>query len=125
MQEVEREKIDDKKEEMVIERYNKISVKPLELFSRNVADWPAQKVDARSSFRLNGLLDVLDNKVCAATHPARNTIVCYFLNQSVVKECVSSTFSKAKYISDSHVAWRQLIERYEESKQREPEDIIA
>ena len=41
MQEVECEKIGDEKEEMVIERYNKMSVKLLELFSRNVADWLA------------------------------------------------------------------------------------
>ena len=41
MQEVERKKINYEKDEMVIERYNKKSVKPLELFSGNVTDWLA------------------------------------------------------------------------------------
>ena len=80
IQEVKHKKIDDEKEEMVIERYNKMSVKPPEPFSGNVTDWPAWKVGTRSSFGLSGLLDVLDNEMCAATHPARNTMVYHFLN---------------------------------------------
>ena len=81
-----------------------MSVKPLEPFSRNVTDWLAWKVSTRSLFGLSSLLDMLDNKVCAATYLAKNTMVYQFLNQSVVKGCVSSTFSKAKYINDGHSA---------------------
>ena len=104
MQEVECKKINDEKDEIVIERYNKMPVKLPEPFSGNVADWLAWKVGIRSLFGLSDLLDVLDNEVCAATYLARNTMVYHFLNQSVVKECVLSTFSKAKYINNGYAA---------------------
>ena len=106
IQEVEHKKIGNEKEEMVIEQYNKMPMKPPKQFSGNVTDWPAQKVGIRSSFGLSGLLDVLDNEMHAATHPARNTMVYHFLNQSVVKGCASSTFSKAKFINDGYAVWK-------------------
>ena len=101
---------------MVIERYSKISVKLSELFSGNVLDQLAQKVGVRSSFRLSGLLDVIDDEVYVVTDPAKNIMVCYFLNQSIIKGYVSSTFSKVKYTNNGHIIWKQLVEQYEESK---------
>ena len=52
---------------------------------------------------------MLDSEVHAATHPAKNIMVYYFLNQSMVKGYILSIFSKAKYASNDHAAWKNWL----------------
>ena len=85
-----------------LEQHLKTSVKLPDSFSGDIGDWPLWKVDARVSFGLSGLLPVIDDEFYAATHPTKNTIVCHFLCQSVVKGSTSRTFSCTKCLNNGH-----------------------
>ena len=98
------------------EQCSKILVKLSEPFLGNIVDWLAQKASIRSFFELSRLLAEIDDTWQALIHPAKNAIVCHFLNQSEVKGYASRVFSSLKYLNNRYAAQKQLVEQHKDVK---------